>query len=251
MNIKYKSVVLKFGGSVISDTAAVGRVANVIKQVSDVYDIRAVVVSAMGKTTNNLDAMAQTLAVRPDVRELDALLATGEMQSAALVAMRLNAIGVPARSYNAVQFGIKTDDNFGAANIQQITMEHVNRLYGIPVVAGFQGVTKYGDITTLGREGSDISAVIVAAACSADFCWFFKNGGGICDKNPNKEAGGEMFQKISYTRMRDLMTDGRGQVLHKRSIDLAKKYQIPLYVSGIDDFNNGTWILPRVHAKLR
>ena len=128
MNIKYKSVVLKFGGSVISNLDAVGRVANVIKKLTDAYDIRAVVVSAMGKTTNNLDAMAQTLAVRPDVRELDALLATGEMQSAALVAMRLGAIGVPARSYNAVQFGIQTDDNFGAANIQQITMEHVNRL---------------------------------------------------------------------------------------------------------------------------
>lgn len=249
MNIKYKSVVLKFGGSVISDTAAVGRVANVIKKLTDAYDIRAVVVSAMGKATNNLDAMAQTVAARPDARELDALLATGEMQSAALVAMRLNAIGVPARGYNAMQFGIKTDDNFGAANVQQITMEYVNRLYGIPVVAGFQGVTKYGDITTLGREGSDISAVIVAAACSADFCWFFKNGGGICEKYPNKD---KVLKCVSYTKMQELMCDGRrGQVLHKRSIDLAKKYQIPLYVSGIDDFNNGTWILPRVHAKLR
>ena len=134
MNIKYKSVVLKFGGSVIPDMDAVGRVANVIKKLTDRYDIR---------------------------------------------------------------------------------------------------------------------AVIVAVVCGADFCWFFKNGGGICDKKPNKEAGGEMFQKISYTRMHDLMTGGRGQVLHKRSIDLAKKYQIPLYVSGIDDFNNGTWILSRVHVKLR
>ncbi len=251
MNIKYKSVVLKFGGSVIPDINAVGHVANVIKKLSDTYDIRAVVVSAMGKTTNNLDAMAHGVATRPDTRELDALLATGEMQSAALLSMRLNAIGVPARSYNAWQCGIKTNDNFGNAIVQHMGMEYINALYGIPVVTGFQGVSEHGDITTLGREGSDISAVMVAVACSADFCWFFKNGGGICDKNPNKDAGAEMFQKISYTRMRELMTDGRGQVLHKRSVGVAKKYKMPLYVSGIDDFNNGTWILPRVHAKLR
>ncbi|MBR6838838.1 MAG: hypothetical protein IKM94_04715 [Alphaproteobacteria bacterium] len=246
--VKYKSVVLKFGGSVIPDENGIYKVANVIKNLSSQYNVMAVVVSAMGKTTNNLDALAHRVAKKPNVRELDALLATGEMQSAALLAMRLNAIGVPARSYNAWQCGIQTDDNFGNAKINHLDLHNINTFYGLPIVTGFQGVTQHGDITTLGREGSDISAVAIAAALGADFCWFFKNGGGICEKYLNKD---KILQQISYTKMQQLMRDGRpGHVLHKRSIDMAQKYNVPLYVSGINDFDNGTWILSHVHAKL-
>ncbi len=242
-------VVLKFGGSVISDEAAIARVVHTIEKVSVKYNILAVVVSAMGKTTNNLDDLAHRVSNVPDPRELDALLATGEMQSAALVAIRLNAMGTPARSYNAWQFGIKTDDNFGDAKIKKLIMNNVNALYGIPVVTGFQGVTDTKDITTLGREGSDISAVVIAAAMASDFCWFFKDGGGIYDKNPNKDKDARLFKKISYSKMLDLLNQGRGQVLHQRSVKLAQEYKMPLYVSGMNNLDVGTWIVPRVHSK--
>ena len=248
-DLEYKSCVLKFGGSVIPDVAGVYRVADVIKSLLLEYNVMAVVVSAMGKTTNNLDAMAHNVASKPNPREMDALLATGEMQTAALLSMRLNAIGIMARGYNAYQCGIKTDDNFGDAQIQHMGMELVNPLYGIPIIAGFQGVTEYGDITTLGREGSDISAVAVAIALGADFCWFFKDGGGICDKNPNKHPDAHVFKNVSYTKMLDLMVNGRGQVLHKRSVKFAQKYKMPLFVSGIDA-GVGTWIVSKRHPKM-
>ncbi len=247
--MEYKNVVLKFGGSVIPDEKGIYQVADAVKKISSKYNVMAVVVSAMGKTTNNLDALAHRVADKPDVRELDALLATGEMQSAALVSMRLNAMGIPAMGYNAYQCGIQTDKCFGNAQIQHIGMERINPLYGIPVVAGFQGVTDNGDITTLGREGSDISAVMIAVACGADFCWFFKNGGGICDKNPNANSDAKLFNVISYTKMLEVLNEGRGQVLHKRSVSLAQKYKMPLFVSGVDS-DVGTWIVAKKHVKM-
>lgn len=247
--MEYKNVVLKFGGSVIPDENGIGRVANIIKQLSDKYTIMAVVVSAMGKTTNNLDALAHRVANNPDKRELDALLATGEMQSAALLSMRLTTIGIPAKGYNAYQCGIQTDNHFGNAQIQHIGMERINLLYGIPVIAGFQGVTGQGDLTTLGREGSDISAVVIAAALGADFCWFFKDGGGIYDKNPSKDTNARLFREISYTKMLELLNEGRGQVLHKRSVRAAQKYKMPLFVSGMDG-DIGTWIVAKKHVKM-
>ncbi len=247
--MEYKNVVLKFGGSVIPDENGICQVADVVKTLSLKYNIMAVVVSAMGKTTNILDDLAHRVANEPNLRELDALLSTGEMQSAALLSMRLNTIGIPAKGYNAYQCGIKTDNCFGNAQIQHMEMERVNPLYGIPVIAGFQGVTEYGDITTLGREGSDISAVAIAAAMGADFCWFFKNGGGIYDKNPKKHADARLFREISYTKMLDLLAEGRGQVLHKHSVDFAKKYKVPLFVSGMDA-KMGTWIMYLRHPKM-
>lgn len=249
--IEYRSVVLKFGGSVLSDENAVYRVADFVKTLSEQYEIKAIVVSAMGKTTNQLDGLAHRIATKPNKRDLDALLATGEMQSAALLSMRLNDIGVPAHSYNAQQFGILTDDKFGNATIKRIEMTHVSPLNGIPVVAGFQGVNEFEDYTTLGREGSDISAVWVATVMAADFCWFFKDGGGIYDKNPNENPDARLFKELSYTKMLDIVgnTRGKGQVLHKRSIKYAEKFGKKLFVSGIDDPFLGTLIKARVHGK--
>lgn len=259
--IKYNSVVLKFGGSVIANEGDIYRTAGIVRDLSKQYDIKAVVVSAMGKTTNNLDCLAHRVASKPNKRELDALLATGEMQSATLLSMCLNSLGVPAQSYNAQQFGIITDDNFGKAEIHHITMNHVSPLNGIPIVAGFQGVNKFDDYTTLGREGSDITAVWVAAVMPADFCWFFKDGGGIYDKNPNKNSDAKLFKEISYTKMLNLIRQnrGQGQVLHKRSVQYAQRFNKPLFVSGPDfnqimktDMNEpnvGTWIRARVREK--
>lgn len=247
--MEYKNVVLKFGGSVIPDENGIYQVANIIQNLSLKYNVMAVVVSAMGKTTNNLDTLAHRVAKNPNVRELDALLATGEMQSVALLSMRLNDMGVLAVGYNAYQCRIETDDNFGNAKIQHMGMERINHLYGIPIIAGFQGITERGEITTLGREGSDISAVMIAVACGADFCWFFKDGGGIYDKNPSKEPDARLFRKISYTKMLDLLNQGRGQVLHKSSVSLAQEYKMPLFVSGMKNPDVGTMIVPRVHSK--
>ena len=249
--IEYKSVVLKFGGSVLSDENAIYRVADLVKTLSEQYKIKAIVVSAMGKTTNQLDGLAHRVANKPNKRELDALLATGEMQSAALLSMCLNDIGVPAYSYNAQQFGILTDDKFGNAKIQRILWTHVNTLKGIPIVAGFQGIDKYDNYTTLGREGSDISAVWVATVMVADFCWFFKDGGGIYDKNPNENPDAHLFKELSYTKMLNIVRNkrGKGQVLHKRSIAYAQKFKKKLFVSGMDDPFLGTMIKSRVHGK--
>ncbi len=249
--IEYKSVVLKFGGSVLSDENAVHRVANLVKTLSEHYEIKAIVVSAMGKTTNYLEEMAHKVAAKPNKRELDALLATGEMQSATLLSMCLNDIDVPAYSYNAQQFGILTDDKFGNATIQRMEMTHVNPLKGIPIVAGFQGIDKSENYTTLGREGSDISAVWVATVMVADFCWFFKDGGGIYDKNPNENPDARLFSELSYSKMLNNVRSkrGKGQVLHKRSIEYAKKFGKILFVSGMNDPLLGTVIKARVHGK--
>jgi len=245
------SVVLKVGGSVLSNEDAVCRVADFVKTLSKYYEIKAIVVSAMGKTTNNLDNQAHRIAPKPNKRDLDGFLATGETQSVHLLSMRLNYIGVSAQGYNAQQFGILTDDKFGNATIKRIEMTHVCPLNGIPVVAGFQGITKFEDFTTLGREGSDISAVWVATVMGADFCWFLKDGGGIYDKNPNDNPDAKLFKELSYTKMLGLVRNkrGKGQVLHKRSIEYAKKFGKPLFVSGMDDPLVGTLIKARVCGK--
>ena len=250
--IEYKSVVLKCGGSVISDKDAICNVADVIKKLSKQYEIKAIVVSAMGKTTSELYDQARSIAGKMTKRELDTYLVTGEIQSAALLAMRLNAIGVPAHSYDAKSFGIITDDNFGNAKIKKITMQHVCLLNGIPVVAGFQGVTEHGDFTTLGPEGSDITAVWIATVMVADCCWLLKNGGGICDKNPKTNTDARMFSEISYTKMLEILHENRGksQVLHKRSVQDARRFRKPLFVSSLENPSVGTLITAGVHSKV-
>ena len=197
---KYGTCVLKIGGSQYPDVNAVYKIGEVVQSLSEQYQIKAIVVSAMGKTTSELDATAHSITKKqPNKCALDGYLATGEIQSAALLAMHLDDIGIPAHYYDAKSFGILTDENFGKATIQKITMPYVCPLNGIPVVAGFQGVTKYGDFTTLGREGSDITAVWVATVLAAGCCWFFKNGGGIYDKAPNGGSDAKLFREISYT----------------------------------------------------
>lgn len=244
--MEYKSVVLKFGGSVIPDEAAFGRVADVIRNISLKYNVMAVVVSAMGKTTNELDTLAHRIAPDPDKRELDALLATGEMKSAALLAMCLNAIKVDARSYNAQQLGIYGDGGFGHGRIKSINIPKIPYKFHpneIPVVAGFQAVTKFGEFITLGREGSDITAVALAGKLKADFVWFFKNGGGIYDKNPKQCTDAQIMNQITYDQMLGLLrSNNRNQVLHKRSVELGQEYNMPLLVTDIN-LQRATWIV--------
>jgi aspartate kinase len=249
-----QKVVLKFGGSVIPDIQAINRVARTVHDLHfrANYDVVAVVVSAMGKTTNKLEEMARV--VRPDpfrnrwdvLRETDALLATGEMQTAALVAEYLTGwCGVCVQSYNAFQAQIYTDDNFGNAKILNIGDAVPNAVSKgiIPVIAGFQGITENGDLTTLGREGSDTTAVEFALKLKADFCWFFKNGGGICDKNPVKYSDAKVLDFITYQKVLNYIDSRDGQVLHKECVKRAKKTELPLFVSGMSPhYQDGTWI---------
>lgn len=224
------NLVMKFGGTSVAD---IDKIKNVAQIIADSYAQKnkiAVVVSAMGKTTNALTALAHQITDKPNLRELDALLSTGESTSVALLALALNAIGVPAMSFNAWQRGIITDDKFGDAEI--IHINHLCAPYNIvPVITGFQGVTKNGDITTLGREGSDTSAVAIAAAIGADYCDIYTDVSGVYDSDPNVNKNAKKLDFITYEDMLKMANNG-AKVLHPRSVLTAQKYNIPIRVRG-------------------
>lgn len=223
-------IVMKFGGTSVADIEKIKNVANIIAKEKGRGNDIAVIVSAMGKTTNALTELAHQITDKPNLRELDALLSTGENTSVALLALALNAIGVPAVSFNAWQLGIKTNENFGDAEILHI--ESFGTAYGIvPVITGFQGVTENGDITTLGREGSDTSAVAIAAARCADFCDIYTDVSGVYDKDPNQFTDAKKFDFISYDDMLKMANNG-AKVLHPRSVLTAQKYNVKVRVRG-------------------
>ena len=222
-------IVMKFGGTSVADIAKIKNVANIIAKQSKTADV-AVVVSAMGKTTNALTALAHQITDKPNLRELDALLSTGENTSVALLAMALNSIGVPAKSFNASQLGIITNDNFGDAEILHIDMHNIPYKV-IPVITGFQGMTEHGDITTLGREGSDTSAVAIAAALCADYCDIYTDVDGVYTADPNVVKDAKKLDFISYDDMLQMANNG-AKVLHPRSVSTAQKYNVPIRVRG-------------------
>lgn len=223
---------MKFGGTSVADIDKIKNVANIIAKQHQTAEV-AVVVSAMGKTTNALTNLAHQITDKPNLRELDALLATGEMTSVALLAMALNAIGCPARSYNAWQMGIWTDEKFGDANIKYITAPIWQDWSKgtIPVITGFQGITYNKDITTLGREGSDTSAVAIAAAIGADYCDIYTDVDGVYDADPNVIKDAKKLDFVSYDDMLKMANSG-AKVLHPRSVITAQKHNIPVRVRG-------------------
>ncbi len=225
-------IVMKFGGTSVADIDKIKNVANIIANQHQTADV-VVVVSAMGKTTNALTSLAHQITDKPNLRELDALLSTGENTSVALLAMALNAIGCSARSYNAWQMGIWTDDNFGDAKIKYITAPiwHDWSKGIIPVVTGFQGITYNQDITTLGREGSDTSAVAIAAAIGADYCDIYTDVDGVYDADPNVIKDAKKLDFVSYDDMLKMANNG-AKVLHPRSVMTAQKHNIPVRVRG-------------------
>lgn len=222
-------IVMKFGGTSVADIAKIKNVANIIAKQSKTADV-AVVVSAMGKTTNALTALAHQITDKPNLRELDALLSTGENTSVALLALALNSIGVPAKSFNAMQLGIITNDNFGDAEIMHINTWSIPYKV-IPVITGFQGITEHGDITTLGREGSDTSAVAIAAAIVADYCDIYTDVDGVYTADPNVVKDAKKLDFISYDDMLKMANNG-AKVLHPRSVSTAQKYNVPIRVRG-------------------
>ena len=225
-------IVQKFGGSSVANAE---RVMNVARIVSDTYkagnDV-VVVVSAQGDTTDDLIEKAAELNPNAPKRELDQLLTAGEQISISLLAMAIESLGYPVISLLGWQAGFNTNSVYGAARIKNIKP---NRLqaeiakHNIVVVAGFQGINRYDDLTTLGRGGSDTSAVAIAAALHADKCQIFTDVEGVYTADPRKVEGAKKLKEITYDEMLELATLG-AQVLNNRSVEMAKKYSVELEV---------------------
>ena len=225
-------IVQKFGGSSVADAQRVSHVAGIIANTYRQGNQVVVAVSAQGKTTDHLIAQAQEVNPNPSKRELDALMATGELASMALMALALERLGMPAISLSGWQAGIHTDSTHGAARVSRIDTERLrNELDkgNIVIVAGFQGVNKYEDITTLGRGGSDTSAVALAAALNADLCQIYTDVDGVYTADPRIVPNAIKIDEITYDEMLELASLG-ANVLHNRSVEMAKKYNVNLEV---------------------
>ena len=225
-------VVQKFGGSSVADAERVMRVAGIItdtyKQGNDVV----VVVSAQGDTTDDLIEKAREINPRASKREMDMLMSAGEQISISLLAMAIDALGYPSISLLGWQAGFETNTKYSAARIKRVNPERIraeldkNR---IVIVAGFQGLNRYDDITTLGRGGSDTSAVAIAAAMRADLCQIYTDVDGVYTADPRKIPGAQKLDEITYNEMLEMATSG-AQVLNNRSVEMAKKYNVELEV---------------------
>ncbi|MDR3314156.1 MAG: aspartate kinase [Oscillospiraceae bacterium] len=225
-------IVQKFGGSSVANAERVRNVARIVTETFRAGNDVVVVVSAQGDTTDDLITKAAELTQKPPRREMDQLLSAGEQISISLLAMACNELGCPAVSLLGWQAGFQTDSRYGAARIKSIRTERLQVEIGrknIVVVAGFQGICKYDDITTLGRGGSDTSAVALAAALRADRCQIFTDVEGVYTADPRKIPGAKKLSEITYDEMLELATLG-AQVLNNRSVEMAKKYHVELEV---------------------
>tara|TARA_Y100000590_G_scaffold420199_1_gene522619 strand:+ start:8437 stop:9666 length:1230 start_codon:yes stop_codon:yes gene_type:complete len=238
-----KIIVQKYGGSSLHDTNAILAVAERISAShSDEISIVAVV-SAMGSTTDELTSLASKINRNPDRRELDLLLSTGELVSCTLTSMALQAIGAPSKSLSGWQAGIYTDNRYGRAQIKNIDISPIlNELSvgNIVIIAGFQGIDGGSDITTLGRGGSDTTAVAIAAALDADRCEIYTDVEGIYSADPRLVPTAQKLSHISYEEMLEMAS--YGAKMHPRSIELAMTYNVPIYVASSFNNNEGTLI---------
>lgn len=225
-------IVQKFGGSSVKDAEHVFNVASIVTNKYKNGDDVVVVVSAQGDTTDDLIAKANEINENPTAREMDMLLSSGEQISASLLAMAIQKLGCPAISLTGWQAGFQTSSAHTSARIKDVTAERIKRELEnkkIVVVTGFQGISKYDDITTLGRGGSDTSAVAIAAAMNADLCQIYTDVEGVYTADPRKVKSAIKLDEISYDEMLELATLG-AQVLNNRSVEMAKKYNIELEV---------------------
>ena len=238
-------VVQKYGGTSVGDLERIRNVARRIAKYKDEGHDVVVVVSAMAGETDRLLNLAHELVEEPSPRELDMLVATGEQVSSALLAMALNAMGYPAKALVAFQIPIKTDELFGKARIRDIAtdrmFEELKKGY-ILIVAGFQGITEEGDITTLGRGGSDTTAVALAAALKADVCEIFTDVDGVYTADPRIVPKARKIKRISYDEMLELASMG-AKVLEIRSVEFAKIYKVPVHVRSSFSDEPGTMVV--------
>ncbi|MBI4498845.1 MAG: aspartate kinase [Chloroflexi bacterium] len=226
-------IVQKYGGSSVADAERIKNVARRIARARDQGNEVVVVVSAMGKTPDQLIALARQVNPSPKERELDLLLSTGEMVSIALVAMALDALGYQAISLTGAQAGIRTDSLYSRARILDIGPERVLqelRDGKIVIVAGFQGISEEMDITTLGRGGSDTTAVALAAALRADRCEIYTDVEGIYTADPRLVPEARKLPEIHYEEMLELASWG-AKVMHNRSVELGAVYEVPIWVA--------------------
>ena len=225
-------IVQKFGGSSVKDRDRIFNVARIVANTHNAGNDVVVVVSAQGDTTDDLIAKAAEISHDPSAREMDMLLATGEQISISLLAMALNEIGCHAISLTGWQAGFRTDRAYTKARIARLETERISselERNRVVVVAGFQGLNKLDDITTLGRGGSDTSAVAIAAALHADRCQIFTDVEGVYTADPRKVRNTRKLQEITFDEMLELASLG-AQVLNNRSVELAKKYNVELEV---------------------
>ena len=235
-------IVKKFGGTSVGDKERMYNVANrCIEEYKKGNDV-VVVLSAMGKYTDELISMAHDMDDKPPKREMDMLLTIGEQMSVSLMAMVMHKLGVPAISLNAFQVTMHTTSSHQNARLKRIDTERIRRELDarrIVIVTGFQGVDKYDDYTTLGRGGSDTTAVALAAALHADACEIYTDVDGVYTADPRKVPNARKLKEITYDEMLDLATSGAG-VLHNRSVEMAKKYGVPLVVRSSLNNSEGT-----------
>ncbi len=225
-------IVQKYGGSSVATPERVFNVANQIAEAYKQNNDVVVVLSAQGNMTNELIEKANQIDINAPKRELDMLLATGEQQSIALMAIALNSLGLPAVSLNAQQVGITSTADHGNAKIIDIDINKIMleiKKRNIVIIAGFQGINQFGDITTLGRGASDTTAIALAAVLNADFCEIYTDVDGIYTADPRLIKTALKHEEISYDEMLEFASMG-ANVLHNRSVELAKKYDIPFTV---------------------
>jgi aspartate kinase len=243
-------IVQKYGGSSLADVDHIRRVADRIRESRNRYDGVCVVVSAMGDTTDELIELAHQLTEDPPAREMDMLMSTGEMQTAPLLAMRLCALGCAAVSLTGLQAGIRTSGTHRKARIVDIVPERIVEALDegtVPVIAGFQGVSESFDITTLGRGGSDTSAVALAAALGADHCEIYTDVRGVYTADPRIVPDARPIPEISYEEMLEFSAVG-AKVMHPRAVEIGEAYDIPIWVRSSFEESPGT-IITR-HPKL-
>lgn len=225
-------IVQKFGGSSVRDAERLFNVADIVTSTYKNGNDVVVVVSAQGDTTDDLIEKAQEINPGASKREMDMLLSSGEQISASLLAMAIEKLGFPVVSLLGWQAGFTTSTSYGNARIKRVNPERIRKELdkkNIVIVTGFQGVNRYDDMTTLGRGGSDTSAVAIAASMRADLCQIYTDVDGVYTADPRKIPGAKKLDSISYDEMLELATLG-AQVLHNRSVEMAKKYHIELEV---------------------
>ena len=231
--------VQKFGGTSVGNIERIQHVARLISETVRKGHQVVVVLSAMSGETDRLTKMARDLTPDPDSRELDVLLSSGERVTIALMAMMLQGLGINARSFTGRQVGIVTDGAHTKARVSRVDTKRVLAALEegvVPIVAGFQGINEASDVTTLGRGGSDLTAVVLAAALKADTCFIYTDVDGVYTADPNVVPSARRLEKISYEEMLELASLG-AKVLQTRSVELAAKYQVPVEVRS--SFQNG------------
>jgi aspartate kinase len=237
-------IVQKYGGSSVADAEKIKNVARRIVETRDKGNEVVVVVSAMGETTDELIQLARQVNPRPEERELDVLLSTGEIVSSTLLAMALHGLGCKAVSLSGSQAGIKTDTSYSKARIVHVEPKRVIEELekgNVVIVAGFQGMTSDMDITTLGRGGSDTTAVALAAALKAQICQIYTDVEGVFTADPRLVPGARKLKEVGYEEMLELATSG-ARVIHSRAVELGGVYNMPILVASSFSDKSGTII---------